>query len=106
MKMLNLTPENFEEDVIKSKKPIIVDFWAQWCGPCRAMAPVFEEIAGEMTEIKFAKVNVDENQKLTQQWQVMSIPTLILFKDGKEVTRLTGYIGKEALKSKIGEALS
>lgn len=96
--MINLTNENFEKEVISSKKPILVDFWASWCGPCQMIAPIVEEISNELSErIKVGKLNVDEQPEIAIQYDVMSIPTLILFKDGKVVNTIIGYHSKEEI---------
>ncbi len=97
MAEITLTTLNFEEEVLKSTKPVLVDFWATWCGPCRMIAPIVEEIANEYQNIKVGKINVDEQEKLAIQYGIMSIPTLILFKDGKEVKRILGYREKSQL---------
>ena len=97
MTVLHVTKENFETEVLQSEKPVLVDFWASWCGPCKMVAPVLEEIAGEVTDVKIAKINVDEQPELSQKFQVMSIPTLILFKEGKVVNTTVGAQPKEDL---------
>lgn len=97
MAVLHVTKENFETEVLQSEKPVLVDFWASWCGPCKMVAPVLEEIAGEVTNVKIAKINVDEQPELSQKFQVMSIPTLILFKEGKVVNTTVGAQPKEDL---------
>ena len=99
--MLALTSENFEQEVTKSEKPVVVDFWAEWCFPCKAMAPEFEALAKEMGNVKFAKLNVDDNQELSMKFGVMSIPTMILFKDGKEAARTVGSRGRADIKKWI-----
>ncbi len=96
--MLNITTENFEEEVLKSKKKVIVDFWATWCGPCKMIAPIFEELAGEHTDVKFVKVNVDEQVELCLKYKVASIPTLIIFEDGEAIDKVIGYRTKEELE--------
>jgi len=97
-----VTDTSFEQDVLKSEKAVLVDFWAPWCGPCRSIAPVIEEIASEYAhKLKVAKLNVDENQLTASRYGVMSIPTLILFKDGKPAERLIGYMPKEEIKRHI-----
>lgn len=98
-----ITEANFEEEVLKAEKPIMIDFWATWCGPCRRQAPALEELAQEGYEI--GKVDVDQNQGLAMQYRVMSIPTLILFKDGQEVKRLVGLQNKEDLKAVLDSVL-
>lgn len=98
MKELNLTKENFAQEVLNSDKPVLVDFWAPWCAPCRMMAPVLEEFAKEYGEkIKVAKVNVDEEEKLASQYGIMSIPALLVFKNGKVTASSAGFIPKENL---------
>jgi thioredoxin 1 len=90
MSVVVVTNKNFEEEVLKSDKPVIVDFWAAWCGPCRMVAPVLEEIAAENPDIKVAKINVDEESELASQFRIMSIPTLSVFKGGKLVGTAVG----------------
>lgn len=97
---LKLSSENFKEEVLNSEKPVLVDFYADWCGPCNAMAPVIEELAKELEEkAKVGKINVDENSDIAVEYNVMSIPTLIIFKNGKEEKRLVGLRDKEELLS-------
>jgi thioredoxin 1 len=89
---------NFEEEVLKSDQPVLVDFWASWCGPCKAVSPVVEELAQEYAgRIKVGKVNVDENRELANRYRVMSIPTLAIFKNGDESQRSVGFQGKQQL---------
>lgn len=90
MSVINITSENFQEEVLKSDKPVLLDFWASWCSPCRMVSPVIDEIAGERSDIKVGKVNVDEQQELAAQFQVMSIPTLLVLKDGQVVNKSVG----------------
>lgn len=99
--MLQLTTSNFKSTI--GKGVTVVDFWAEWCGPCRALAPAFEAVSGELKKIMFAKVNIDEERELASEQGVMSIPCLIVFKNGKEVDRLMGNMSKEALKQKLGK---
>lgn len=100
--MMELTDKNFEEQVLKADLPVLVDFWAEWCGPCKMLAPVIEEIAKkDHGKIKVGKLNVDENPKTTKQYGVMSIPTVIVFKEGKEVSRKIGLTDKATLRGLI-----
>ena len=95
---IKLSTENFEKEVLKTEKPVLVDFYADWCGPCNAMAPVIEELAKELEgKVKVGKINVDENSDIAVEYNVMSIPTLIVFKNGKEEKRLVGLRNKEEL---------
>ena len=95
---IKLSSENFEKEVLKSEKPVLVDFYADWCGPCNAMAPVIEELATELDgKAKVGKINVDENSDIAVEYNVMSIPTLIIFKNGKEEKRLVGLRDKKEL---------
>ena len=98
--MLELNESNFEK-TLKGNKNLVVDFWADWCGPCKIMAPVFESLSKEMKNVKFAKINVDENNHLASEFGVMGIPTFIVFKDGKEVERVVGAAHKTIIKEKI-----
>jgi thioredoxin 1 len=100
------TDENFESDVLKSDKPVLVDFWAPWCGPCKAIGPLVEELAEELKEnVKFVKLNVDDSQKTAIKYGVRSIPTLILFKEGKILDTLIGLVPKEKLESFVKKSL-
>ena len=101
MAVINLTRDNFEAEVTEFKGMVLVDFWASWCMPCKMLSPVVDEVAEEVTSAKVAKVNVDEQQSLAARFNVMSIPTLIVFKDGKEVRRSVGVIPKEAVKELV-----
>lgn len=97
-----ISDNSFESEVAKSETPVLVDFWAEWCGPCRMIAPVLEGLADEYSgSLKIAKLDVDQNPKTMMKFEVQSIPTLILFKDGEPVERLVGYMPKDRLLSRI-----
>ncbi|KKU30716.1 MAG: Thioredoxin [Candidatus Amesbacteria bacterium GW2011_GWC1_46_24] len=97
MATINVTDSDFGAQVLQSKIPVLVDFWASWCGPCKLAGPILEEISGEYKDkLVIAKVNVDENNQMSGKYGVMSIPTVVLFKDGQEIGRQTGFSGKEA----------
>ena len=104
MAVITITNDNFEAEVLKSDKPVLVDFWAVWCGPCKMMSPVVDEIAEESDAIKVGKVNVDEQMELAQKYGVMSIPTLILFKDGQVAAQTVGAQPKAAVLKMVEEA--
>ena len=95
MAVVHVTKENFDSEVLQSDKPVLIDFWAAWCGPCQMVAPVIDELAEEQTEVKIAKINVDEEMELAQQYGVMSIPTMLLFKNGEVVNTTMGAQPKE-----------
>ncbi len=96
------TDQNFEGEVLKSDKPVLVDFWAAWCGPCQMMGPIIEELAKELEgKYKIGKMNVDENRETAAKYGIMSIPTLIIFKGGKEVKQLVGLQNKESLRGEL-----
>ena len=97
MEPVTLTQENFQTEVLDAKGTVLVDFWAAWCGPCRMLSPVVDEVAAELSEVKVGKVNIDEQPDLAAQFDVMSIPTLVVFKDGKAVNQSVGVIPKEAI---------
>lgn len=101
MSVITLTKENFETEVLGSGKPVLVDFWASWCGPCRMLSPVVDQIAEENGAIKVGKVNVDEQQELAAQFGVMSIPTLVVFKGGKAVKTSVGVVPKGQILSML-----
>lgn len=102
MAAITLTQSAFKSEVLDADKPVLVDFWASWCGPCKMMGPIVEEIADERTDIKVCKVNVDDESELAEQFGVMSIPTFILFKGGKAVAQAVGGQVKEALLQSLG----
>ena len=105
-KISTLTDATFDEHVASSDVPVLVDFWAEWCGPCKQIAPILEEIATEQEgKLKIAKLNIDENLDVTRRFEVMSIPTLLLFKDGQPVQRLIGAKPKGALLQEISAYL-
>lgn len=101
MSAINVTLESFENDVLKSDKPVLVDFWAAWCGPCKMLSPIMEEIADERQDIKVCKVNIDEEGELAMQYNVMSIPTIIAFRNGSVVKRTVGAQPKQDILSLI-----
>jgi thioredoxin 1 len=105
-KPVEIEEAKFDESVLKSKTPVLVDFWAPWCGPCRMVAPIVDELSDEYDgKISFFKVNVDDNHAVAGKYGVMSIPTLILFKDGKPVTNIVGFKPKDELKKNLDKAL-
>ena len=105
-KPLEIDEAKFEDAVLKADKPVLVDFWAPWCGPCRMVAPVVEELAEEYDgKIGFMKLNVDDNPKIASQYGVMSIPTLIIFKEGAPISNIVGFRPKNELKKNLDEAL-
>ena len=105
--VLELSDANFEQEVSKSSTPILVDMWAAWCGPCRVIGPVVEELAGTYTgKMKMSKLNVDDYPHLAAQFRIMNIPTLLLFKGGKEVDRIVGVVPKEELSRRIEKVLA
>ena len=97
MSAINVNKNNFNEEVLQSDKPVLIDFWASWCGPCRMVSPVVEEIASERSDIKVGKVNVDEEQELAMQFGISRIPILILFRDGKVAKTAVGFRPKEEI---------
>jgi thioredoxin 1 len=104
---IEFTDTNFDTEVIKSDRPVLVDFWAPWCGPCKIIEPIVEEISAEYAgKLKVGKVNTDDNQKVASDYGVMSIPTLMIFKDGEVVERIIGAQPKTALTAKINAVLA
>lgn len=99
---VNITKSNFQQEVMESEKPVLLDFWAPWCGPCRMIAPTLEEIAEENPEIKVCKINVDEEPELAKQFKVMSIPTLFVIKNGEIVNQSLGVRSKDQILDMIG----
>ena len=97
MATVKITKDTFETEVLQAEKPVLVDFWAVWCGPCQMVGPVLEEIAEERDDVVIGKVNVDEEQELAAQFGVMSIPTMILFKGGEAVNKIVGAMPKESI---------
>ena len=104
MSVITITKENFAAEVLHSDKPVLLDFWASWCGPCRMMAPVVEEIAAERPDIKVGKINVDEQPELAGQYRVMSIPTLLVMKGGKVVNQMVGARPKAQVLAMLEKA--
>lgn len=101
MSVITVTKENFQSEVLESDKTVLIDFWAEWCGPCRMLSPVVDEIANEQTDVKVCKVNVDNEPELATQFGVMSIPTLVVIKDGKAVNQSVGVQPKNNILAMI-----
>ncbi len=97
MSVITITKDNFKQEVLESREPVLLDFWAAWCGPCRMVAPVLEEIAGERTDIRVGKVNVDEQPELASEFGIMSIPTLVVMREGKAAAKSVGALPKEEI---------
>lgn len=103
MSVISITKDNFKTEVLESDRPVLLDFWAPWCGPCRMVSPVVDEIASENAGVKVGKVNVDEEEALARQFRVMSIPTLIVFRDGKMTASAVGAKNKAAILKMLEE---
>lgn len=101
MEILDVTRENFEEEVLKADRKVLVDFYADWCGPCKMLAPIVEEVASEHEELKVVRININNEESIAMDYQIMSIPTLVLIKDGKEVDRVIGYVQKKVIETMI-----
>ena len=97
MSVLTITNENFEQEILKSDKPVIVDFWAAWCGPCKMLSPVVDQLAEELEGVKVGKINIDEQMELAEKYNVSSIPCVVAFKNGEEVNRSVGLVPKQKL---------
>lgn len=97
MALITLTKDNFEQEVLQAKQPVLVDFWASWCGPCRMLSPIVDQLAEELTEIKVGKINVDEQPELAEQFRVMTIPTLLVFKNGEKALSSVGVKPKQQI---------
>ncbi len=105
--MLNFDQSNFKSEVISAKTPVLVDFWAPWCGPCKMIAPIIEEIAEDYAEkISVGKVNIDDNQSLAEEYEIVSIPTVCLFKNGQVVKKIVGFRSKKEIMSELDKYLA
>ncbi len=103
----HVTDSDFQAEVLESEQPVLVDFWAPWCGPCRVVAPVLEEIAEERSEnLRIVKLNIDENQQTAMNYQILAIPTMVLFRDGQEAKRIQGAMPKRRLEAELEPALT
>lgn len=106
MAVIHLDKNNFETEVLKTKGLVMVDFYAQWCGPCKTTGPIIEQLAEEVNNVKFVKVDVDQNQELSSQYQIFSIPTFLIFKDGQVISQFIGVLGREGFLAEIKKVMS
>lgn len=102
MAVVNITQNNFKEEVLNAEKTVLVDFWAEWCGPCKMLSPIVDQIAQEHPEIKVCKVNIDDEAALAMEYKVMSIPTLVVFKNGEKVNQSVGVQSKADIEGMLG----
>jgi thioredoxin 1 len=105
-KINEVTDTTFQAEVLESETPVLVDFWAPWCGPCRVVAPVLEEIAGQRDDLRIVKLNVDDNQQTAAQFGILAIPTMVLFRNGAEAKRIQGAMPKKRLEAELEPALA
>ena len=104
--IIEVTDANFQAEVIESETPVLVDFWAPWCGPCRVVAPVLQEIAAEREDLRIVKLNVDDNQQTAANYGILAIPTMLLFRNGAEAARIQGAMPKKRLEAQLEPALA